>query len=115
MSELDWEEPPPVDVRVPLVRNWAGPAYEAWTRGCYPPRRGVTVVWGCLFVVPWALWQAFKFVIWAGGIVAILLANLVWTAVELVTYRSRRKRALLRVWQRYYADVNEVDPPPQAA
>lgn len=113
MSELDWEEAPSLEVpqaHVPLVRNWVGPAFDAWTRGVYPPRRGYTVLIG-IFIIPWAIWQFLKLGIYAAGIVLMLLANLVWTVAECITYRHRLTRARTVVYTRYLADLHGEDTP----
>lgn len=115
MSELDWENPPPVKINVPLVRPWGAAALRDWNRAIYPPRRGTTVVFGCLFIVPWAFFQAIKFWIWLAGVAFVVVAECFWITAELITYRYRRKREMLRVWQKYYADVNAIDPPASAA
>jgi hypothetical protein len=120
MSELDWEEPPSARIPpAPLVRNWIGPAYRDWTRALYPPRRGVTVVWGCFFIIPWAIVQTVKFWVWAIGIVCVTaVAVFWWIPYELATYRHRRKLALRRVlleWQRYMTELHHEDPPPPLA
>lgn len=102
MSEMNWEDVP--EVTVPKVRDWIGPAFEAWTRGCYPPRRGFTVVIG-IFIIPWAIWQFVKLGIYAAGIVLMLLANIVWIIAELITYRRRVKREALRRWTPYMREA----------
>lgn len=112
MSEMEWEEAP--EVYVPRVRNWLRPALKSWARGCYPPRQGVTVVWGCLFVVPWACWQALKFFIYECGVALMFVAYVVWAIAELATYRHRRKRAILAQWGSYVGELYGQDPPPQA-
>lgn len=78
--------------RVHVVRNWLGPACADWTRGCYPPRRGLFIVWGWLLPI-WAVWQFVKFWIYGAGIALMLLAFLPWIVAELLTYRYRLKRA----------------------
>src|SRR5215469_18104908 len=103
MSELDWEvatdlEP---EMPVPVVQNWIGPALRDWNNAIYPPRRGVTVVWGCVFVVPWAIFQAIKFWVWLTGIAFVLVVGTIFALKDLVTYRNRRRKAVLGAWIEY--------------
>ena len=105
MSELDYEEAP--EVYVPMVRDWVGPAFEAWTRGVYPPRRGFFFVGGCLFLPIWGLFVLLKLFIYAVGIVAILFAGAVWIVAELITYHHRLKQARLEVWTNYMIDLHD--------
>ena len=114
MSELDYEEAPALEVNEPRVRNWLTPELRAWKRGCYPPRHGFMLVWG-VFILPWALWQALKFFIYAAGVVLMVLAYVVWIVAELITYRSRRRRTLLRMWTGYMLELHDEDPPATAA
>jgi Flp pilus assembly protein TadB len=114
MTELDYEDAPAFEPRVPRVRNWLGPALRDWKRGCYPPRRGFFLVWG--FLLPlWAIAAAFKFFIYAAGIAVMLVAYVPWVIAELITYRHRCKRVRQRLWTRYMLALHEEDPPTQAA
>ena len=90
-SELDYEEAPEMDV--PMARDWIGPAFEAWTRGCYPRRRGTFFVWGWLLPI-WGAWLLFKFMIYFGGVLLILFGGGWLMIADLATYHHRRKRAL---------------------
>lgn len=101
MSEMEYEGPP--EVSVPKVRDWVGPAFEAWTRGCYPPRR-FTVVIG-VFIIPWAIWQFMKLFIYAAGILLLIAAFLLWIPVDLLTYRRRLRKAALRDWPPYMREI----------
>lgn len=114
MSEMEWEQPPP-EVCVRRVRPWVIPALRDWTRAVYPPRRGVTIVWGCLFVVPWAIFQAIKFWVWLIGVMFVLAVYPPYVLVELITYHSRYQRAVIAQWGPYMQDLYGEDPPPSIA
>lgn len=104
MSEMEYEEAP--QVYVPLARTeWVGTAFEAWTRGCFPPRRGFFVVWGIMLPI-WALWVFMKLFIYMGGVLLIIAAALLWMMIDPITYRRRRKRAILAEWGPYMKDLH---------
>src|SRR5690242_5606852 len=105
MSEMEWEEAPPA-VSVPRVRPWLRRELLAWTRGCYPPRRGVTIVWGCLFIIPWAVWLLVKAFVWALGVTLMVAAYPFWVVAELLTYRRRKRRAALAQWGPYMGELH---------
>ena len=105
MSELDYEEPP--EVYVPKVRDWVGPAFEAWTRGVFPPRRSTVIVGGCLFLPIYGFFVLLKLGIYAAGIVLMLFANVVWIVAELATYHYRLKQAQLEAWTNYMIDLHD--------
>ena len=82
-----------------------------WTRACYPPHRGVTIVWGWLFIIPWAIFQSVKFFVWLTGVGVALAYYPVHVAAQLITYQHRLQRELLRVWEPYLAELHGQDPP----
>ena len=104
MSEMEWEEAPPVYVR--RVRPWLGSALRDWTNTCYPQRRGVFVVWGCLFIIPWAFFQCVKFFVWLTGVGVALAWYPVHVAIELATYHERYKRAVIEAWGPYMKELH---------
>jgi len=110
MSELDYEPAPALEADVPMVRPWLGRALTDWTRGCYPPRRGVFLVWGWLLPV-WGVIILFKFFIYVLGVALLLAAAPVWAVAELITYHHRSKRAQRLAWINYMLDLHDESPP----
>lgn len=108
MSEMEYEPAPQVHVR--RVNPWLASALRDWTQVIYPPGH-ITVVWGCLFVVPWALWQAAKFCIWLAGVILAVLYYPLHVTIQLTTYQSRYKRAVLASWGPYMGELHGKTPP----
>jgi hypothetical protein len=105
MSEMEYEPAP--EVRVPLVRrSWLTGAYGEWARAVYPPRRGATILIGCLFIAPWMVWQLFKLWLFLFGVLVLLVCWPPWIAHELITYKQRYKREVLRQWGPYMGELH---------
>lgn len=113
MTEMEYEGPP--EVHVPRVRNWMGPALRDWNRALYPPHRGTTIVFGCLFIVPWAIYQAVKFWVWLIGVMFVLAVGTLMAISDLITYHDRHKKAVVAAWGPYMTELHDKPPPPAIA
>lgn len=91
----------PPEVHVPLVRDWASPAIESWTKAMYG-RRSTFFAFGWLFWLALVL-IAIKFTIYAGVVLAICAVFLLGIPVDLATYRARYERAAIEAWATYLA------------
>jgi hypothetical protein len=80
---------PPANVE--FIRDWLTPAWNAWTRIVFPPRRGFWFASGCIFwfiVLPVI---AFKFAIYGVVVVIMCVLFLITGCWDMATYRHRLK------------------------
>ena len=117
MSEMEWEGPP--EVHVPRVRDWFTGAFDKWTT------RSLSGIFGggnfggfVLRIVFFPLWMLFIFLrlaVYFAGLVVMILAEMAWVPAELITYRHRLKREVLRVYGPYMGELHGKTPPPIGA
>ena len=107
MSEMEYEPAP--RVHVPLVRDWFGDAFDKWTTAFF--RNALNVSFGkfVLIIVFFPLFVIYLLGvlgIYFFGLVAMLLAELVWVVAELITYRHRYRRAVLATYGPYMKELH---------
>lgn len=107
MSEMEYERAP--RVRVPLVRDWFGDAFDKWTRMFFAslPFGGFGhFVLALIFFPLFIIYLLGVCSIYFFGLAAMILAELVWVAAELITYRSRYRREVLRLYGPYMGELH---------
>lgn len=114
MSEMEYERAP--EVHVPRVRDWLHPALRAWFRAMYGHRARTFSLFEWFFFWPLILfYRVVKLMLYAGVGLLLMVAFGFWAIAELITYRHRYKREVLRAYGPYMGELHGKTPPPMAA
>lgn len=86
MGELYYEPEP----QVPVVHDYFGPAFDAWTR-LWWSRHGGFIAFGWLFLF-YLFWIGFKLTVWVGGVILLFAGCALLAIRDLCTYRRRQRQ-----------------------